>query len=102
MRIKFHASAGIEPTPSCLSGERLDHYATEAGTKVPATLKLKETSSLLSTNAKYLHITAKGNNLAVEQSTINDVPAKKESMALTLVSKETLEYQPGIELPCDR
>ncbi|KAI5725176.1 hypothetical protein M8J77_012104 [Diaphorina citri] len=31
MRIKFHALAGIEPTPSCLPGERLDHYATEAG-----------------------------------------------------------------------
>ncbi|KAI5735083.1 hypothetical protein M8J77_013975 [Diaphorina citri] len=30
MRIKFHTSAGIEPTPSCLPGERLDHYATEA------------------------------------------------------------------------
>ncbi|KAI5734350.1 hypothetical protein M8J77_005342 [Diaphorina citri] len=31
MRIKFHTSAGIEPTPSCLPGERLDHYTTEAG-----------------------------------------------------------------------
>ncbi|KAI5748091.1 hypothetical protein M8J77_021783 [Diaphorina citri] len=30
MRIKFHTSAGIEPTPSCLPGERLDHYTTEA------------------------------------------------------------------------
>ncbi|KAI5718150.1 hypothetical protein M8J77_017003 [Diaphorina citri] len=33
MRIKFPASAGIEPTPSCLPGERLDHCATEAGCK---------------------------------------------------------------------
>ncbi|KAI5756449.1 hypothetical protein M8J77_025159 [Diaphorina citri] len=32
MRIKFHTSAGIEPTPTCLPGERLDHYATEAAT----------------------------------------------------------------------
>ncbi|KAI5708147.1 hypothetical protein M8J77_017082 [Diaphorina citri] len=31
LRIKFHTSAGIEPTPSCLPVERLDHYTTEAG-----------------------------------------------------------------------
>ncbi|KAI5729088.1 hypothetical protein M8J77_025213 [Diaphorina citri] len=30
LRIKFHTSAGIEPTPSCLPGERLDHYTTKA------------------------------------------------------------------------
>ncbi|KAI5726174.1 hypothetical protein M8J77_024855 [Diaphorina citri] len=27
--MKFHTSDGIEPTPSCLPGERLDHYTTE-------------------------------------------------------------------------
>jgi hypothetical protein len=26
---KFHTSAGMEPTPECLPGERLDYYATE-------------------------------------------------------------------------
>ncbi|KAI5720808.1 hypothetical protein M8J77_011912 [Diaphorina citri] len=29
--MKFHASAGMEPTPSCLPGKRLDHYATKEG-----------------------------------------------------------------------
>lgn len=37
-RIKFHASAEIELTVSCLPGERFDRYATDAGrTEMKAT-----------------------------------------------------------------